>query len=190
MTHINFESKTGIVLTNTGDIFQVIGGGEIPTTFGIKLYKNNAEPNKLDKTSDLLLVKQIDGILRDSTSIIDPSITIEYDKVPDFNYIYIESFNRYYFVTGITSINYNLWSIELECDVLMTYKDQILQQTAFIDKQENNFNADIIDNNRGYEQGFDVEETTIDSEFFTGSSNSSPSYLILGVGVTGGGTKK
>ena len=34
--------------------------------------------------------------------------------------------NYYYFITGITQVNYQTYSLSLECDVLMTYQDEFL----------------------------------------------------------------
>ena len=67
------------------------------------LYKNSAEMHRVDKSAYLELVGTVSGVFRDETSITNISITIQYDTVIDFNYVYIPAFNRYYYVTDITS---------------------------------------------------------------------------------------
>ena len=114
--------------------------------FAINLYKNTAENNRVDKNSYLTSVGEIEGYLRDETSIINPTIVIEYNKVIDFNYIYISTFNRYYFVNEVQSVRTNLWRLSLSCDVLMTYKDTILNYECFVNRNENDFNNYIEDN--------------------------------------------
>lgn len=130
--------------------------------FELKLYQSTAEPNRVNKTSYLTLVNTIQGALRNYTSITDLSITIEYEPVPNFNYIYIPIFNRYYFVTDISSVREHLWEISASCDVLMTYKDSLLNCSAFIDRNENSYDQLIIDNKLPIKQG-----QTVDVHFIT-----------------------
>lgn len=114
-------------------------------TFAINLYQNSSENNRIDKTEYLTSVGEIEGYLRQETNIINPTIVIEYNKVIDFNYIYISTFNRYYFVNGVSSVRTNLWRIELSVDVLMTYKDTILNYECFVARNENTYDAYIED---------------------------------------------
>ena len=114
-------------------------------TFAINLYQNSSENNRIDKTEYLTSVGEIEGYLRQETNIINPTIVIEYNKVIDFNYIYISTFNRYYFVNSVSSVRTNLWRIELSVDVLMTYKDTILNYECFVSRNENTYDAYIED---------------------------------------------
>lgn len=113
--------------------------------FYIELYQNSAEINRVDKTLHIVNVGSLSGALRDECSIIRPSIIIAQDSLPTFNYVYIPIFSRYYFVTGITSINFGLWRIELNTDVLMTYQTGVKALTAIIARQENDYNDNLID---------------------------------------------
>lgn len=141
------------------------------TTFDLNLYQNTAETNRVDKSLYLSPVGTLSGALRERCSLVSPVLTIEYPKVPDFNYVYIEAFGRYYFVTGVVSVRYNLWEISLECDVLMTYKDKLLECEAFIDRNENTFNPLIVDRRKVIEQGQNIIALTAENEVFgdTGS---------------------
>ncbi len=117
----------------------------VMTTFPIQLYQSTAENNRVDKSSYLVSVGTLNGALRSECSIISPSIVIEQTTLPVFNYVYIEAFHRYYFVTGITSVNYKLWRINLSCDVLMSYKAGILNLDCLVARQENTYNQWIND---------------------------------------------
>lgn len=86
----------------------------------INLYKNNSDKNYVDK--QLTLVDTLTGTLRTPCDIVNPVISIEYGTVPDFNYIFITEFNRYYYVTSITSERNGFWTINLHVDVLMSFK--------------------------------------------------------------------
>lgn len=114
--------------------------------FAVTLYKCTAENNRIDKTDYLTSVGELVGYLREETSIINPVIVIEYDKVIDFNYVYISTFNRYYFVTEVKNFRTNLWRISLRCDVLMTYKETILNYECYVSRNEFTFDSYIEDN--------------------------------------------
>lgn len=62
--------------------------------------------------------------IRENTSVIEPSITIETTtNISDYNYCYIPDFRRYYYIKNISSVRKNLWQVDLKCDVLMSYKN-------------------------------------------------------------------
>lgn len=125
------------------------------------LYKNSAEMHRVDKSAYLELVGTVSGVFRDETSITNISITLQYDTVIDFNYVYIPAFNRYYYVTDITLINYGLYEVSLSVDVLMSYKDAIKNCKGFIDRNEFTHNPNIIDTKRVIEQGVDITDVTV-----------------------------
>lgn len=142
MNYQPFNTRSGILVTSDNDIFNVL----VPVgAITINLYQNSAENGRVDKTNYLNNIGALRGTLRSECSIIRPSIIIAQDTLPTFNYVYIAAFGRYYFVTGITSVNFGLWRIELNTDVLMTYKDGIALLTAIIARQENDYNDNLID---------------------------------------------
>lgn len=94
--------------------------------FDINLYQNTADRLILDKTSYLTAVDTLSGTLRDRCNIIRPTIIIERNSLPTFNYVYIPVFNRYYYLNEFVSVRTNLWEISLILDERMTYKTEIL----------------------------------------------------------------
>ena len=146
--------------------------------FDIELYQNTAESNRVDKSLFLTHVTTISGALREQCSLISPTITIAYPKVPDFNYVYIEAFGRYYFVTGVVSVRYNLWEISLECDVLMTYKTDILNQTAFITRNEKICDEYLIDDKRLIAQNVSITELDVTSNISLSPTRYSNSCVL------------
>ena len=131
------------------------------SAFSLTLYKNTAENNRIDKTEYLTSVGEITGYLRQETNIINPSIVIEYAGVIDFNYVFISAFNRYYFVNNITSVRTHLWRLDMSCDVLMTYRDTILNYECYVSRNENLYNEDIEDNYLPLEYEKVVEVTNL-----------------------------
>lgn len=111
----------------------------------IFLYNNLSSNEHLDK--NLTDVLALSGTLRTSTSVTRPVFTVTNKNVVDKNYCYIPDFNRYYYITDITSANNNSWIISCEVDVLMSYKDSIKKLNVVIDRQEiDNIDKYIHDN--------------------------------------------
>ena len=115
-------------------------------TIDIVLYQNKSENNRVNKKPYLTKVMTMQGTFRQSVSILAPTITIEAENLPQFNYIYISAFGRYYFVNSITSVNTSVWQISTSCDVLYSYANTIRSQVAYIARNENEYNLNITDN--------------------------------------------
>lgn len=91
----------------------------------------------------------IEGVLRDGCSLIDPVILVQASS-PGFhannsNYIYVQEFQRYYYITNIVSVNNTLWELHCHVDVLMSYADQIAEQVAVVSRQERKYNLMLDD---------------------------------------------
>lgn len=115
--------------------------------FDIVFYKNNSQKNRLDK--DLTLVQTVSGALRSSCSIINPVIQIYEPNNLFFmnaNYLFIQTFGRYYFINNIISVKNNLFEIHAHVDVLSTYKTEIRANDAVIARNENKYNLLLQDN--------------------------------------------
>ena len=111
----------------------------------IQFYKIADVANKINKRIPDTPALTIQGTLKDRCSMLDPVITIENSSVPDYNYAYIPEFNRYYFITEITSVRNNLWRISLKVDVLESFKTDILNLNCIVDKQQNQSYSNNID---------------------------------------------
>lgn len=111
--------------------------------FALNLYKNYSDNNVLNKY--IVSVGVLYGTLRDECNILTPTLLLEMESIPVFNYVYLDIFNRYYYVTRIDSVRNNLWRISLKVDVLMSYKDILLDTGMWISRNENRYNPLIYD---------------------------------------------
>ena len=109
----------------------------------VRLYLTTSPANMVQK--QLTLVTNETGTLREPTSILDPTFVMERNSPTGFNYVYIEEFGRYYYVTGISSVSNALVAVSCHVDVLMTYNTYIRQLSAVIRRQENEFNLLLDD---------------------------------------------
>lgn len=95
------------------------------------LYKSISAENVINKEMTEPLTMNIN--LRRGVDIVAPVLRIEYAagvSPNKYNYCHIPNLGRYYFVRNIQSITQNLWELQLECDVLETYKTEILNSNA------------------------------------------------------------
>ena len=175
--------ETPVVWSGDTVLYEVYGVYRPPaTTFSVYLYKCSCDSKVVDKTEKLTQVALLQGALRDVTSMLSFDIIVEYGQVPTFNYAYIPSFNRYYFIDDIVSVNNNMWELLMSVDVLMTYKTAIKALPAFIDRSESNYDRFVIDNNLPMKQGEVIETTFVTNELFVKESGNG-TYVLQGLAV-------
>jgi len=106
----------------------------------ISLYRNKSANNVINKELQLVGTDTI-NIKRDS-SFIRLTVDLKYTSLIDFNYAYIPDLNRYYFVTDFENLTNDIVRIELEIDVLMTYKSLIMASNLHITTGESELPLD------------------------------------------------
>lgn len=110
------------------------------------LYINNSADNVVDKSIDDITSLNVQ--YKEPTSVINPVVIMSYHpNYLDANYLYLSDFSRYYFVKNIT-LEHQRLIFECHVDVLMSAKDEILNKTCFIKRQEKVF-AQKLDNKKG-----------------------------------------
>lgn len=113
--------------------------------FNISVYVNKSEKNMV--TKELTGAINLPGMLREGTSIVNPTIRVQGDisTYAGYNYMWIPAFKRYYFITDMVSQANQLIDITAHVDVLMSFKDTFLKNKAIIKRQENDWNLYLND---------------------------------------------
>ena len=83
--------------------------------------------------------------LKDSASVVNPVLIIRSTDYPDYNYLYLPIFDRYYFIEDII-YDTGVWVVNARVDVLSTYKEDINNTKAYVIFSDSAANEDIIDN--------------------------------------------
>ena len=96
----------------------------------VEFYHTADNANTINKT--LQPIKTVDIIFRQAVNEATPFIIMNRDKLTGSNYVHIPNFNRYYFISSVDNYTANLVRINLVTDLLMTYKDDILNSTVLI----------------------------------------------------------
>ena len=100
----------------------------------IKTFNFDGKPNEVNKT--IQENEEYTGVLNSTVNVLEPVLRFRTRNVVTFNYVYIESLQRYYFVSEIRQEG-DICTVRLRVDVLLTYKDIILNSTATLTKSEN-----------------------------------------------------
>lgn len=133
----------------------------------INFYNCLDDYNKLNKTLSNKI--ELDIVLKERNNFINPNIILK-NQITNFsyNYCFIPSFNRYYFIENIEILSNNLILLSLKIDVLMTYKNDI--NNSFVTIAES---SEILNENKLNYDSEDIENITkIDlNNPFTGNSD-------------------
>lgn len=143
----------------------------------IQFYYNQSDERTINK--QLISGISIEGVLRNESSVINPSILLELSAPISYNYCYIPVWQRYYFVKNITSVRNNLYMVDLQVDVLMSFRNDISNYKIVIDKQTEIANSDeYIDDDSLVANS--IHFTRIIN--FTRGFNDSPEYILITAG--------
>ena len=113
----------------------------------IKTFVYDGKPNEVNKT--LQENEEYTGVLNATFNVLTPVVRFRTRTPVSFNYVYIESLHRYYFVSELTQDG-DICTVRLRVDVLMSYKDKILTTSATLVKG-NNANKFISNRNSVYD---------------------------------------
>lgn len=97
----------------------------------LKLFSTDSGKNVLGKVLTNELSLNIN--LRRDFDITSPSLRLQIPNTHNalnFNYCQIVELNRFYFVDSVNSINADIWEFVCSCDVLETYKTEIMTSKA------------------------------------------------------------
>lgn len=85
---------------------------------------------------------------KDRNSLESPVLKLKLNEKPDSNYCEIVELGRKYFIRDIESENNNIWNLILECDVIETYRNEILNSIGNINRtiKEGDYQNITLDN--------------------------------------------
>lgn len=112
-------------------------------------YKTLSPKNAINKVLTNSATLQVN--LKEDVNILSPQIKVQISSnIFSYNYAYIPSFTRYYFVADMIIISARVCQFNLEVDVLETYKNDILASTCHFIKSShcNMYGANIKTTNK------------------------------------------
>lgn len=107
--------------------------------FTFKQYSDNHELDKI-----ITYVDKLEGIFNHSIGVKNINIDVN-NFQNNFNYVWIPTLKRYYYVDSIELISATITRLHLKEDVLMSWKDLIKIQSAFVSRYEQSNNDNLVD---------------------------------------------
>lgn len=118
--------------------------------------------------------------LKNGCSFLSPTFLLS-ENTFDYNYCLFNG--RYYWVTDITSVRNNLFEVQCSVDVLGSWKNDILQVSAYIAYSSSDYNLSLTDNRLPVE----MESTRVfRASIITRNFNTVGSYLLGVINNIGG----
>ena len=106
----------------------------------VQMATNKSDHRQIFK--EVVMGLNLNGDFRDEIDLIRPVFTFDDDSIVLYNYCYIPSFRRYYYITNVTCVRTGIWRAEMLCDVLMSFKNDIANYKVVVNKQSMVDNAD------------------------------------------------
>lgn len=105
---------------------------------------------------------------------------VNHSDLPFFNYLYIPELKRYYYVQESTQIR-GFEQLTLVEDVLMSWDSLIRSQTAFVTRNQNAYDEDIVDNEvtYDYDKSINYIDITPLADVYGQSSHSESGMYVL-----------
>ena len=111
-------------------------------------------------------------VLKDSRSVSAPVILIDFntDTAPSYNYCYIPSLSRYYFINDWRYVR-GLWEASLTVDVLRSFKAAIGTSSQYVARSASSSDGTIIDSRYPFKTGATMITNTARSGWQTSMNN-------------------
>lgn len=163
----------------------------------LELYRLNCKRNKINKkfsTNDLINVGIIYGDFNNVVALKNPVIDVEgFNITETYNYVYIVSLNRFYFVNSVDLVTDKTTRISLSEDVLKSHATLIKLQSALVTRsEEKGYQYTIVDDRYPLESvktveyitpthtasGTNLENITIDTQIPSNISDQKRNFIV------------
>lgn len=96
-------------------------------------YYNLSDDRTINK--NLVQPRTFEGVMRDEVNVMSPVVRFENPGILRYNYAYIPELQRYYSVVERNCYREGIWDVSFEVDVLMSFRGDIMNMVAIVDKQ-------------------------------------------------------
>lgn len=143
----------------------------------IVFYNNNSDRRCINKV--LTDAKTISGNVKTqyTSSGISIDIDISVAGIAPFQFNYMKLDNKYYFIDSVDFLSQNIIRVNCSVDLLETYKSQILNQIAVLNRSETSYNRYLNDDNLHINAYKRVQTKSFSNSF---SAVSTPILIVTG----------
>lgn len=153
--------------------------------FKVHFYRFGKKPNSTAVPPESLKLLEIDAVLNDRCSVVNPVLVLNADLITSnpyiYNYCYIPLFDRYYFIEDWTWNN-GIWLATCRVDTLATYKTDILNQVLYVLRSTYDTGGNLYYNETAGDSKYQV---TADTATYQSSAIDNPFAQVDGVYCVG-----
>lgn len=125
------------------------------------------------------VLNQLNVELKRDTSIIYPVFRLTEDNFDvAYNYVYVPSWNRFYYIDNATATMGGIWELACSEDVLASWKTEIAAGSYYIMRSSRVYNTDICDD---YYPTFQNASTETVFGSYNFSNNLNNGYYVIGI---------
>lgn len=106
----------------------------------VVFYYNMSDARKINK--NLVEGETFSGQPRGELGVMNPVIAFDKEEVLRYNYAYIPALERYYSIENRVATREGLWDVSFSVDVLMSFRNDIINFNVIVDKQSMPENGD------------------------------------------------
>lgn len=140
-------------------------------------YYNLSDDRAINKS--LSGASTFEGFIRGEVNIMSPIIRFENNGVLRYNYAYVPEFQRYYSVKEKVCYRQGIWDISFDVDVLMSFRNDILNLDAVVDKQA----SSVIGNEYIDDSSLVAENVMFQTVYdFPNGFNDTGEYILITAG--------
>lgn len=147
--------------------------------YTLNCYVNNDENIVVNKTLgqsfDLTCQMKYGLNVRQPVVVLAPNMPLT--QFSDYNYFYIPELSRYYYKTDIKGVSNNLIELSLDCDLLMSFKDEFLLSDCIVERNETKGNVYIADSMYPIES-----RTNVVTKKFPNALSNTASMVLITIG--------
>lgn len=144
----------------------------------VRFFKNfKKQTNETKIPSSSALYTEFNLHLKDKCSITHPVFLIDHIET-EWNYAYVPSWKRYYFIGNINLNNNEIMELTLDVDPMASYRSDIFNYSIYIERAAGDHDGKLIDNLYPASGDMNIQKTAFTSPFV---SNWIDCRWILGV---------
>lgn len=127
---------------------------------------------KFSKRKNSTKIPEISGLnvvvnLKSNTSVLNPTLeVVASDDITGYNYCYIATFARYYYIEDFAWNTGGYWDISLSADPMATFRNDIWATTAYILYAQTAYNSLIVDSRLNQVTSASVHVTSGNNRIF------------------------
>lgn len=151
----------------------------------LHLYKQCATPNRVDKSSFLNDVGELSGIIvKETEATLSPDFIVNTNAmVYNANYFFCDFTSRYYYITGLDVSTGGRIIIHSRVDVLMTFRNEILSSSSWVEKSDNTIDTtddyNFLHNDYPFRQDYKILGKSSSDSIFHPWAVANPINIVL-----------